>query len=135
MSKEKIISYNPKLKELAKQLRQNSTLSEILLWQQLKGKQIMNYSFHRQKPIQNYIVDLFCHELMLAIEIDGVTHNEKIAYDIQRQERLESLGIHFLRFHDSDVKKNLAGVVEAIKMWICMHEGDNGHTPPAGTPL
>ena len=105
MSKQNMISYNPKLKELAKQLRQNSTLSEVLLWQQLKGKQMMGYSFHRQKPIQDYIVDFFCHELMLAIEIDGITHNEKMDYDMHRQKKIELLGIYFLRFHDSDVKK------------------------------
>ncbi len=117
-----MISYNPKLKELAKQLRQNSTLSEVLLWQQLKGKQMMGYRFHRQKPIQNYIVDFFCHELMLAIEIDGITHNEKIDYDLRRQQEIELIGIQFLRFHDSDVKQNLAGVLEAIKMWIEKHD-------------
>jgi very-short-patch-repair endonuclease len=118
LSTQNIISYNPKLKDLAKQLRKNSTLSEVLLWQQLKGKQMMGYRFHRQKPIQNYIVDFFCHKLMLAIEIDGITHNEKIADDIQRQQEIELLGIHFLRFDDNDVKRNLAGVLEAIKMWI-----------------
>jgi very-short-patch-repair endonuclease len=122
LSTQNIISYNPKLKELAKHLRKNSTLSEVLLWQQIKGKQMMGYSFHRQKPIQEYIVDFFCHELMLAIEIDGITHNEKITYDIQRQQEIELLGIDFLRFDDSDVKRNLAGVLEVIKMWIEKHD-------------
>jgi very-short-patch-repair endonuclease len=122
LSTQNIISYNPKLKELAKHLRKNCTLSEVLLWQQLKGKQMMGYSFHRQKPIQEYIVDFFCHELMLAIEIDGITHHDKIAYDIQRQQEIELLGIHFLRFDDSDVKRNLAGVLEVIKMWIEKHD-------------
>jgi very-short-patch-repair endonuclease len=113
-----ILSYDPNLKELAKQLRKNSTLSEVLLWQQLKGKQMKGYDFHRQKPIQHYIVDFFCHELMLAIEIDGITHNEKIAYDMQRQKQIELLGIQFLRFTDEDIKGNLAGVLETIQMWI-----------------
>ncbi len=70
----KIIPYNPKLKEFARQLRNNSTKSEIYLWKHLKGKQMMGYDFHRQKPLDNFIVDFFCHELMLAIEIDGYTH-------------------------------------------------------------
>jgi very-short-patch-repair endonuclease len=122
LSKQDILSYNPKLKEQAKQLRKNSTLSEVLLWQQLKGKQLRGYGFHRQKPIQYYIVDFFCHELKLAIEIDGITHNEKIAYDMHRQKQIELLGIHFLRFNDSDVKENLAGVLAAIEMWIDKHE-------------
>ena len=67
----KIYPYNPKLKELARQLRNDSTLSEILLWNELKGKQVEGYDFQRQKPILNYILDFFCHELELAIEIDG----------------------------------------------------------------
>ena len=124
MSKQNILSYNPELKELAKQLRNNSTLSEVLLWQKLKGKQMRGYGFHRQKPIQHYIVDFFCHELMLALEIDGITHNEKIDYDMHRQKQIELLGIHFLRFNDSDVKENLAGVLAAIEMWIDEHELD-----------
>ncbi len=89
------------------------------------------YDFHRQKPIQRYIVDFFCHELMLAIEIDGVTHNEKIDYDIQRQKQIELLGIQFLRFTDEDIKGNLAGVLEKIEIWI-----DDQHTSArGGTPF
>lgn len=67
----KIIPYNPKLKLLARQLRNNSTPTEIRLWQHLKGKQMMGYDFHRQKPLDNYVADFFCNELMLALEIVG----------------------------------------------------------------
>ena len=114
----KIIPYNPKLKQLAKNLRNNSTLSEVLLWQHLKGKKMKGYDFHRQKPVGNYIVDFFCNELMLAIEIDGMSHDEKIDEDTERQRRIESFGISFLRFNDLDVKKNMEGVVVAIEEWI-----------------
>lgn len=69
MKRRKIIPYNPALKEKARELRNNSTKTEILLWLNLKGKQMRGYDFHRQKPIDNYIVDFFCNELMLAIEI------------------------------------------------------------------
>lgn len=115
-----IYPYNPKLKELARQLRRNSTLAEILLWQQLKSKQMLGYDFHRQKPILNYIVDFFCHELALAIEIDGITHDSELAIikDQQRQTEIESLNINFLRFSDEDVKKNLEGVLITIHNWI-----------------
>ncbi|TQO35558.1 very-short-patch-repair endonuclease [Arenibacter algicola] len=74
MQKRKIIPYNPNLKELARQLRNNSTKAEIILWQKLKGKQMYGYDFHRQKPVDNYIIDFFCHELMLGIEVDGYSH-------------------------------------------------------------
>ena len=74
MRKRKIIPYNPKLKKLARKLRNKSTKSEVLLWNYLKGRQIKGFDFHRQKPIGNYIVDFYCSELLLAIEIDGESH-------------------------------------------------------------
>jgi very-short-patch-repair endonuclease len=74
MKRRKIIPYNPKSKQLARNLRNNSTKSEIILWMRLKGIQMKGYDFHRQKPLDNYIADFFCHELMLAIEIDGYSH-------------------------------------------------------------
>jgi very-short-patch-repair endonuclease len=69
-----IIPYNPKLKEHARVLRNNSTKSEIYLWKYLKGRQRLGFDFHRQKPIDNYIVDFYCCDLFLAIELDGITH-------------------------------------------------------------
>ena len=83
----KIISYDPRLKELARRLRKESTFSEILLWKHLKGEKMRGYDFHRQKPMDNYIVDFFCSELMLAIEIDGISHEipEKFNQDLTRQ--------------------------------------------------
>ena len=116
------MGYNPKLRVLARNLRNNSTLSEILLWKHLKHKKMRGYDFHRQKPINNYIVDFFCHELMLVIEIDGVSHGEKFKEDWKRQKVLESLGISFLRFNDSDIKFNLEAVVEGIDYWIKQRE-------------
>jgi len=117
-----ILPYNPNLKALARELRNNSTLSEVLLWQYLRKKQILGYDFDRQKPIDNYIVDFFCNELMLAIEIDGISHENKNEEDDIRQTRLESIGVRFLRFYDSDVKGNMQGVVTAIEEWIRVNE-------------
>ena len=107
--KNKIIPYNPKLKEYAKELRQNSTLSEVLLWQQIKNK-ALGVQFHRQVPMLEYIVDFYCHELMLAIEIDGDSHLYKYEYDIKRQGELEKEGVVFLRFTDLDIKQNMFSV-------------------------
>ncbi len=117
----KIIPYNSQLKEIARKLRNNSTLSEILLWRALKGKQMRGFDFHRQKPIDRFIVDFYCPDLFLAIEVDGISHEGKEEYDENRQKKLESLGVHFLRFLDSDVKTNLDGVVAAIEEWIDEH--------------
>ena len=117
----KIIPYDLKLKDIARKLRNGSTLSEVLLWKVLKGKQIRGYDFHRQKPIDKFIVDFYCPELLLAIEIDGDSHFGKAEYDECRQKKLESLGVHFLRFTDSDVKTNLSDIVKAIEQWIDEH--------------
>jgi len=93
-------------------------LAEVLLWNQIKSKKLHDYQFLRQKPLDKYIVDLFCYELMLAIEIDGESHINKIEEDQIRQQRLESLGIHFLRFSDHDVKNNMDGVLKWIESWV-----------------
>ena len=96
------------------------TLSEILLWQRQKKKQLLCYQFNRQRPIDNYIVDFYYKELQLAIEIDGGSHSYEGAYerDIKRQKRLESLGVHFLRFEDIAIKQNIDTVLILIKEWI-----------------
>ena len=113
-----IIFYKPYLKELAKQLRQNSTLAEVLLWNELKNKQLFELDFDRQKPLGNYIVDFYCKELMLAIEIDGDSHNYNYETDVARQKELEELGIRFLRFDDAEVKKNIQNVIREIEAWV-----------------
>jgi very-short-patch-repair endonuclease len=111
----KIIPYKPYLKKLARELRKNSTLSEILLWQEIKGK-TLGYEFHRQVPLDKYIVDFYCHELMLAIEIDGCSHDfdDTFENDKVRQEKLKSFGVKFLRFDDLEIKKDVANVIEII---------------------
>ena len=120
MSRNKIIPYRNDLKMLARKLRKNSTLSEILLWSDLRQKQILGFQFHRQVPMLDYIVDFYCHELHLAIEIDGESHsNEAIAdNDEIRQKKLEEKGIHFLRFDDLEVKQNREVIINDIISWI-----------------
>jgi len=65
------------------------------------------YDFDRQRPIDLFIVDFFCSELMLAIEIDGDSHRQTYEVDQVRQARLEELGVRFLRFHDSMIKEEV----------------------------
>jgi very-short-patch-repair endonuclease len=112
------IYYDPKLKELSRKLRKSGNLSEVLLWEQLKARKMKGYQFMRQKPIGNYIVDFFCSKLKLVIEIDGESHNQKLEKDRLRQQKLESLGLSFLRFYDLDVKNDLNGVIRIIELWI-----------------
>lgn len=115
--KNRIIPYDPKLKELARQLRKNSTLSEVLLWQNIKNR-AYTVQFHRQVPLLDYIVDFYCHELMLAIEIDGNSHDYKYEYDSTRQGRLEKEGVRFLRLTDKEVKQEMFSVLLKIEETI-----------------
>ena len=116
----KIIPYNPRLKQLARKLRNNSTKSEIMLWHYLKGKQRKGFDFHRQKPIGNFVVDFFCHELMLAIELDGASHWEEktINRDGEKTICLHKLGIQVLRFEDEMVFDDIDEVIEIIDTYI-----------------
>ncbi|REE83081.1 very-short-patch-repair endonuclease [Lutibacter oceani] len=126
--KRKIIPYNPKLKLLARELRNNSTKSEIILWGKLKGKQFYGYDFHRQKPIDNYILDFFCVELLLGIELDGYSHEflEVHQKDVKKEKQLNKFGITVLRFSDEQVLKDMENVLRAIEFYISEFEK---HTP------
>lgn len=109
------LTYKPGLKQLARKLRNNSTYGEIALWKGLKKKQMKGYDFHRQKPIGNYILDYFCFKLKLAIEIDGYSHEgDRLIKDNARQKIIESYGIKFLRFSESEVLNNMNGVWNMI---------------------
>ena len=120
----KILPYNPKRRSLAKALRQNMTFSEVLLWNELKQKKMLEYDFDRQRPVDNYIVNFYCKDLMLAIEVDGISHDFEEVRDNDeiRQKRLEYLGVHFLRFDDREVKNDMANVLRTIEYWILEHE-------------
>lgn len=66
-------------------------------------------------PIDEYIVDFYCHELRLAIEVDGSSHDDKQDYDLRRQRKLERLGVRFLRYDDDDVKKGIREVMRVLQ--------------------
>ncbi len=112
----KIIPYNPDLVSLAKKLRKNMTLGEIALWREIKGKKI-GFQFSRQIPIDQFIVDFYCKDLRLAIEVDGSIHFKEghPERDEKRQRPLESLGVKVIRFSDTDVKNNLSQVLDEIQ--------------------
>jgi len=118
--KQDIIPYNPELKDLAKKLRQNMTYAEIMLWKALRNKTLMSFDFDRQRPIDNYIVDFYCKVLKLAIEIDGGSHDyEEIANkDKIREINLNSFGITILHFKESEVRKDIKGVLSTIEKWV-----------------
>ena len=88
------------------------------------------YDFHRQKPIDNYIIDFFCYELMLAIEVDGYSHQLEEVYDkdIIKTQKLNQLGISLLRFTDNEVLKDTFNVLLAIENFITDFEENSGAT-------
>lgn len=104
------------------------TFSEVKLWQELKHAKMLGYDFDRQRPIDNYIVDFYCKDLQLAIEVDGITHEGDIARqkDEQRQEKLEELGVSFLRFDALLVMNDVEGVLKAVATWIEDYEEKHG---------
>lgn len=126
------IKYNPKLKKRARKLRNNSTPSEIELWKALRAGKMLGYTFNRQKPLDEYIVDFYCKKLGLVIEIDGDSHDGNEDYDQRRQHRLEGLGLTFIRFYDHDVIKHLDGVLFEIEETILKLEKDKKIPPSKG---
>jgi len=126
--KRQIIPYNPILKELAKKLRQNMTFTEVKLWNELKNGKMLGYDFDRQRPIGNFIGDFYCKDLLLALEIDGVTHRDEkaILKDRTRQIELETLGVNFLRFDALLIVNKVESVLKGIENWIVEYEAKNG---------
>lgn len=105
------LPYNPKLKDRAKALRKAGNLSEVLFWQQVHKRKFKELDFDRQKIIGNYIVDFYCGNCQVVIEIDGSSHDDKQEYDAQRDAFLESLGLTVIHITAKDVLQNLSGVM------------------------
>jgi len=130
MSRRQILKYNPKLKDRSRALRKKMTEAEVKLWTCIRKKQVADLQFHRQRPIGNYIVDFYCPDAKLVIEVDGGQHyqNEGREYDKERDAFLKGLELKVLRFSNLDVLKNIAGVMDRIEQ--VMGE-DKSHSPPS----
>jgi len=105
---------NPKLNERAKELRRAGNLCEVLLWKQLRNKKFKQYDFDRQKIIGDYIVDFYCGNCNVVIEVDGSSHDEKIEYDYRRDKYFEGLGLIVIHITAKDVLNNLSGVMAML---------------------
>jgi very-short-patch-repair endonuclease len=100
--------YNKELKDYARELRTESvSRAEKLIWKALLARKQTGFQFLRQRPIDNFIVDFFCPNLKLIIEIDGNSHFRKPEYDRYRQDKLISLGYEMLRFKEGEVINQL----------------------------
>ncbi len=91
--------------------------AEIILWSMLKGRQLEGYKFRRQYSVEHFVIDFYCPELKLAVEVDGDSHYTEDANlsDIQRQIQIKAFSIEFLRFTNREIYENLEGVLFKIK--------------------
>lgn len=108
--------YNKNLKQASRDLRNNMTDAEQLLWRKLRRKQILGLQFYRQKPILNFIVDFYCPAANLVIECDGGQHYtaEGVEADLNRDYALNELGLLILRFSNHQILTEIDAVIELI---------------------
>jgi very-short-patch-repair endonuclease len=113
-----------------KALRRPLSKAEAVIWLHLSRKQMNGFKFRRQYSVNQYVIDFYCPELKLAIEIDGDSHYGYLSekYDNERQKHIESFGIHFMRFTNDDVCKNIDGVLQMIFEWTTKYNEKS--TPP-----
>lgn len=104
------------LKDIRKKLRNTMTDAEVVLWNQLKNRQIAELKFRRQHSIGDFVLDFYCPELKLAIELDGSQHYYEDSKDNDRKRDgfLKSCGIRVLRIPNDEIHKNLEGVVQSL---------------------
>lgn len=107
-----------KLKPLARQMRHEPTPAEKQLWQKLRNKQILGFKFRRQHSIDRFIVDFYCNEVGLVVEVDGEIHDYTQEEDRLRQDFLESLGLRVLRFTNTKVLTSMDGVLQVIAGYL-----------------
>jgi very-short-patch-repair endonuclease len=111
------LPFNPKLKERAKELRRAGNLSEVILWQRVHKRLFKGYDFDRQKIIGNYIVDFYCLDCGVVVEIDGSSHDDKEGYDAERDAFLTGLGLVVIHISAKDVLEDL----DAVMMMLYNH--------------
>ena len=102
-----------KNKTLRQELRNNMPLAERILWSKLKSKQLEGFKFRRQYEVQGFIIDFYCSEKKLAIELDGESHvgEKNQARDLVREKVIQDFGIGVIRFSNSQIYNNLNGVL------------------------
>ncbi len=104
-----------KMHDLAAELRKEHTRSEEILWQALRRKQLKGRKFRRQNPIGAFVVDFYCSEERLVVEVDGGIHETQVEADRLWQEIIEALGIRFVRVSAEEVENNLPIVLNKIR--------------------
>jgi very-short-patch-repair endonuclease len=119
-------------KELRRDLRAQMPPAEILLWQQLKGRQLLDCKFRRQFSVGPYVLDFYSPEIKLAIEVDGDSHFQEGAKerDLERQKFIESFGISVVRFLNTEIHENMDGVLESLAVRVQERRRNTPSAPP-----
>jgi very-short-patch-repair endonuclease len=127
--KRKLYSNLPHLKEIRRDLRKNSTQAEYYFWQYVRNQHLLGRKFRRKHSFGNYVVDFYCHEERMVIELDGAGHftSTGIEYDEKRTAFLESLGLRVLRFENKDVLADIEGVLAYIVRFFTIEKQDIFH--------
>jgi very-short-patch-repair endonuclease len=105
---------DPALLERAKELRKHMTPEEGIVWQRLRANRLGGWHFRRQQVIAGFIVDFYCHQAGLVVELDGPVHERQEEYDDERDTILESQGLRVLRIKNTEVHQDLELVLERI---------------------
>lgn len=123
--------------ENARSLKKVMTPSENLLWQNLRNRKVNNFKFRRQHPISKYIVDFYCHEAKLVIEVDGGIHfiDDNVEYDKLRTLQLEAFGLKVIRFRNEEVLKNMSEVLAEIRKHLTPTFAFAAVGKPGASPL
>lgn len=103
--------------EFAKELRKSETDAEKKLWTALRNRRCAGLKFRRQHPVKEFIIDFYCHEYLLGIEVDGSVHENEFVkeYDLNRQAEIENLGITLIRFSNEEVLNKISKVLNKIQ--------------------
>jgi len=118
----KFKTYNRSNKERSRNLRSNTTTAETIIRESLLKRKQTGYLFLRQKLMGSFILDFYCSKLLLCIEIDGSSHNDRESYDIQRDERLNDHGIEVIRFTNDSILNQLPNVYDLLQNIIKKRE-------------
>jgi very-short-patch-repair endonuclease len=101
-------------KTFARSLRKEATVEEKKVWEVLRNRKLQNLKFRRQHVIEGFVVDFYCREIHLAIEIDGKVHDKQKDYDMHRQRLIEERGVNFIRITNEEINKDIEFILAKI---------------------
>ncbi len=121
-------TFRPRDTSRARELRNQASPAERALWRVLSGRKLDGFKFSRQMPVGPYFADFLCREAKLIVELDGYSHDTRIAHDLHRDAFLTTEGYQLLRFSNEDMMSNLDGVAQTIG--LALAESGPPPTPP-----